>query len=328
MPYAACSRSHHPAPTPTNARPPDRASRVAAALAVIPAGRKVTGVTSVPSRSRVSSPATRPSVTHGSAIGSQARSTCGIWIRWSISASPANPASSAASAIERSQPAGSSPHGKRESWSITARPCEERRSSVGAATGAGVSAARGGVGDDHVDQVPALLVQLGADLAEPLELRGQRRRRDDVRAVGVAAAGLLGRGVDDDGDGGQAGGLRRLQPGAAAAAVEAEGVDDGGQPAREAGRDDALEDLERLGGRVEVVGSGTDHAAQVVGRHDLGASEVRPGEMRLARPRGSDEDQECGIGQVLHTTECVRRRRSCRGRGWRGPSRAGPGRGG
>ena len=37
-----------------------------------------------------------------------------------------------------------------------------------------------------------------------------------------------------------------------------------------------------------------------------GAAVVGPGEMRLARPRGSDEDQECGIGQVLHTQECVR----------------------
>ena len=34
-PYAACSRSHQPAPTPTNARPPVSASRVAAAFAVI-----------------------------------------------------------------------------------------------------------------------------------------------------------------------------------------------------------------------------------------------------------------------------------------------------
>ena len=147
MPYAACSRSHHPAPTPTNARPPDSASSVAAALAVMPAGRKVTGETSVPSRSRVSRPATSPRVTHGSGIGSQARSTCGIWIRWSITASPAKPASSAASAIDRSQPAGSSPHGKRETWSMTASPCDERRSSAGAVAGAGgsVSARESGV---------------------------------------------------------------------------------------------------------------------------------------------------------------------------------------
>ena len=58
--------------------------------------------------------------------------------------------------------------------------------------------------------------------------------------------------------------------------------------------------------RGEVVGSAADDAAEVVGRHDLRSAVVAPGEMRLARPRGSDEDQECGIGQVLHTQECVR----------------------
>ena len=42
-PNARCSRSHQPAPTPQNARPPESASRVATALAVIPGGRKVTG---------------------------------------------------------------------------------------------------------------------------------------------------------------------------------------------------------------------------------------------------------------------------------------------
>ncbi len=113
-PKAACSRSHQPAPTPQNARPPLSASSVAAALAVMPGARYVTGVTSVPSRKSVVSPASMPSVTHGSGIGSHARPTCGIWIRWSMRASPSNPASEAAAAIEASQDAGSSPHGKRD----------------------------------------------------------------------------------------------------------------------------------------------------------------------------------------------------------------------
>ena len=142
-PKAACSRSHQPAPTPTNARPPVSASSVAAAFAVTPAGLKVTGVTSVPNRRRVSRPATSPSETHGSGIGSQARSTWGIWIRWSISASPPKPASSAASAIDRSHPAGSSPHGKRDSCSTISNPCDEMRSSDagGAIPGVGSSVA-------------------------------------------------------------------------------------------------------------------------------------------------------------------------------------------
>ena len=56
-----------------------------------PGARKVTGETSVPSRSLVSRPASSPRVTHGSGIGSHARSTCGIWIRWSIRAMPSKP---------------------------------------------------------------------------------------------------------------------------------------------------------------------------------------------------------------------------------------------
>ena len=113
-PNAACSRSHQPAPIPQNARPPVSTSSVATALARIPGARKVTGVTRVPSRIPGASPASRPSVTHGSGIGSQARSTCGIWIRWSISAMPSRPASAAAPATAASHPGGSSCQGNRE----------------------------------------------------------------------------------------------------------------------------------------------------------------------------------------------------------------------
>jgi hypothetical protein len=67
--------------------------------------------------------------------------------------------------------------------------------------------------------------------------------------------------------------------------------------------DDALEDLERLVRGLEVVSAGADDAAQVVGRDDLRGAVVGPGEMGLARPRRSDEDQECGIGQGLHGQE-------------------------
>ena len=129
---------------PRKTRPPLRADRVAAALAVMPGSRKVTGVHSVLSRSPVPSPATAPSATHGSGIGSHARPTCGIWIRWSIRESPANPASSAARAIPRSQVIGSSPHGKRETWSSTSTPVDAVRPPVEAAgAGAGGTSATG-----------------------------------------------------------------------------------------------------------------------------------------------------------------------------------------
>ena len=147
-PYAACSRSHQPAPTPTNARPPVSASRVAAALAVMPGARNVTGVTRVPSSSPVPRPASAPSVTHGSGIDDQARSTWGIWIRWSMRARPEKPASSAAVATSVTQASGSSPQGNRLRWRTTFRPCEVRRSSVGA--GAGPRPGVGGAGSPAV----------------------------------------------------------------------------------------------------------------------------------------------------------------------------------
>ncbi len=328
MPYAACSRSHHPAPTPTNARPPDSASRVAAALAVIPAGRKVTGVTSVPSRSRVSRPATRPSVTHGSGIGSQARSTCGIWMRWSITASPANPASSAASAIERSQPPGSSPHGKRETWIITASPCDERRSSVGAAAGAGVSAAAGESGtttwtrsqpssSSSLRTSPNRLSCAASAGAGTTYARSALRRR--VSSGGVSMTTATAGSPAAFAASSQARRRPRSRPRVSTTVVSP-------RERRAATTRSRISNASSVASRSWAPEPTTPRRSSddTISRTAV----VRTGEMRLARPRGSDEDQECGIGQVLHTTECVRRRRSCRGRGWRGPSRAGPGRGG
>ena len=119
-PNPACSRGHQPAPMPQNDRPPLSTSSVATVLAKIPGTRNVTGVTSVPRRRPGSRPASIPRVTHGSGIGSQARPTWGICIRWSISAIPCRPASAAARATAASQragPAGSSPQGNRDSCS-------------------------------------------------------------------------------------------------------------------------------------------------------------------------------------------------------------------
>ena len=305
IPYAACSRSHHPAPTPTNARPPVSASSVAAALAVMPAGRKVMGETSVPRRSRVSRPATSPRVTHGSGIGSQARSTCGIWMRWSITASPGE-AGLVRGQRHRPQPGGRllAPREARELEHHGAAPATSAGRRSARTAGAGASATTGESGVTTCDHVPALVGELDvADLAEPLELAGERRGRDDVRAVRVAPSRLLGRGVDHDGDRREPGGAGRLEPGPATAAVEAQGVDDGGQAAREAAGDDALEEVEGLVGGLEVVLTAADDGAELVGGDDLVAAVVRGGEMRLARPRGSDEDHECGIGQGLHGQE-------------------------
>ena len=158
---------------------------------------------------------------------------------------------------------------------MTASPCDERRSSAACGRRRRRWFRRGaaGVGRDDVDDVPALVVKLDvADLAEPLAAawpgpvagttyaRSALRRRVSSGGVSMTTA-TAGRPAS----------RAASQPGAAAAAVEAEGVDDGGQPAREAGGDDALEELERLVGGGEVVRAAADDAAQVVGRDDLAA---------------------------------------------------------
>ena len=198
IPYAACSRSHQPAPRPQKARPPLSTSRVAAVLAITPAGRRVTGETRVPSRSDVSRPASRPRVTQGSGIGSQARSTWGIWIRWSITAMPANPTWSAVTAISRSQPAGSLPHRKRDSCRMTGtRPSSGVGDEPAAATGGGVGGPVGRSVSTMTRSQPSVRGERGerTDLAE---LGGEDVGRYGAVALGVPGPAQPGGRVQDD----------------------------------------------------------------------------------------------------------------------------------
>ena len=66
MPYARCSASNQPAPSPSSTRPPDIWSTCATEMASGPGSRKVAGVTSVPSRIRLVSRASPASVIHAS----------------------------------------------------------------------------------------------------------------------------------------------------------------------------------------------------------------------------------------------------------------------
>ena len=52
-PYAVCSTSDHPVPSPSETRPPDTWSAVSASLASTDGWRKLDGETIVPSRSVV-----------------------------------------------------------------------------------------------------------------------------------------------------------------------------------------------------------------------------------------------------------------------------------
>ena len=300
MPYAACSRSNHPAPMPTKARPPVSADSVAAAFAVTPAGRKVTGVQRVPSSSPVPAAAIAPRATHGSGIGSHARPTWGTWMRWSISASPAKPASSAARATSVSQASGSSPHGKRDTCRTDRRPRLEVRSRavrVGRGAGAGRASARR----------PQRPRPRGPSPRRPAAGRTSRTERSCPASAGAGTgrsrAALRRRH--------SASGVSRRtatagSPAARAAApsqalplrrVETEGVHDRGQAAAEPGGDDRLEDGERVGRGVEVVRAAAQDAAQGVGGDDLLVAVAGGRPRRLAGPRGADEHHEGRVGE-------------------------------
>jgi len=66
MPYAACSSSNQPLPSPSSSLPPLMASTCATAIASAPGSRNVADVTSVPRRIVLVSRARAPSVTHES----------------------------------------------------------------------------------------------------------------------------------------------------------------------------------------------------------------------------------------------------------------------
>ena len=270
---------------------------MAAAFAVMPGARNVTGVTRVPSSRPVPRPATAPSVTHGSGIEDQARSTCGIWMRWSITDSPAKPASSAARATPVSQASGSSPHGNRLTWSTTFSPCDVRRSSPAGAVSGATARSGGSSARTGVHHVPALELELRHQCAVPLELAGQGGRRHRPVPGGVAAAALGVRRVHHHDHGGQPDLPGPRQPAPPPVLVGAEGVDDGGQPATGAGGHDALEQVEGVSGRVEVVRPAADDAAQGVGGDDLVAAvaALRPG--GLPRARRAHEDDERRVGK-------------------------------
>jgi hypothetical protein len=181
---------------------------------------------------------------------------------------------------------------------------------------------------DDLDLVPPLGVEGGADGGGAADLLGEDGCRHRPVAAGVPATALVTRGVEQYGDRRQPGGMCRIAPGDPALGVEAEGVDDGGEPPGEAGGDDALQEVERIRGGIEVAGAGPDDVTQVVGGHDLRTAVALEGPRGLAGPGGADEDDECGIGQG-HDRDSGRagafslraRRRSRRGRRrpvWRG----------
>lgn len=69
IPYASCSATSHPAPTPSTARPPEITSSVVTALASSPGARSVTGLTNENSVARDVTAAIAPRTVYASNMG-------------------------------------------------------------------------------------------------------------------------------------------------------------------------------------------------------------------------------------------------------------------
>ena len=152
---------------------------------------------------------------------------------------------------------------------------------------------------DHVDDVPAL----GREVARPPRPPGVPGRSASAAGtgrsrVGVAAAALLARGVQHDGDGRQPGGPRGVAPGRTPRARRARACRrpwSARGPSRAAtmrsSRSNASVEASRSAGPQPTT------PRSVVGGDDLGAAVASGGPRGLARPRCADEDDDCGIGQ-------------------------------
>ena len=218
-------------------------------------------------------------------------------MRWSISASPAKPASSAARATSVSQASGSSPHGKRDTCRTDRRPRLEVRSALGRGAAAGIDGAAISSAATSTTRSHPSASSRGRTSRTERSCAGEHRCRDRPVAGGVAAAALGVRGVEHDGDRRQPALAGRVEPGAPLRRVEPEGVDHRGQATTEPCGDDGLEDGERVGRGVEVVRPAAHDAAQGVGGDDLLGAVVGRGPGRLPGPRGADEHHEGRVGE-------------------------------
>ena len=271
-----------------------------------PGGRKVTGETRVPSRSRVSSPASRPSVTQGSGIGSQAGRPAGSGSGGPSARCPAKP-DLVRGERDVAQPAGRvlAPREPRDLQDdVEAGRRWSRRS-----RGAGCSAAGGSAASSASPSTTVRtwsqpsLVEVVSHGAERLQLLGQDAGRAPAGPRSRCAGGTA-----------PAGCRTRPRPPAVPAAracasyarpaygVETERVDDHGQSAPQPAGDDLVEQREGVRGGVEVV---------TAAAHDAPAGRRR----RRSPPRGS---------AAAPTSTCPNRtpRPARPGPGQEGPARA------
>ena len=244
-------------------------------------------------------------------------------MRWSITDSPAKPASSAARATPVSQASGSSPQGNRLTWSTTLRPCDVRRSSpAGAVSGATARSAGSSARTVCTTSQPSssscgttarcrLSWPTRAD-AGTGRSRAELRRRHSASGVSITTA-TAGSPTS------RARASQRRRRSSSVPSVSMTVV----SPRPRAGGHHTLQQVERVRGRVEVVRAAADHAAQGVGGDDLvvAVAALRP--RGLPRARRADEDDERRVGKRHHSDYGRTRPDLGRAGAWRWQLRAG-----
>jgi hypothetical protein len=149
-------------------------------------------------------------------------------------------------------------------------------------------------GRDH--RVPALSCDLRDRRSHPPQLSVEDRRGDRLVAGTVTPAALRRIGAEQHGGGGHAAVPSQVQVTAAPGRVEAQRVHHSRQAAAQPGRQDLVEQSERIVRRIQVVLATTHHCAQPVGGDHLVRAVVLRGPDRLPRPGRTDQHHERGIG--------------------------------
>ena len=240
----------------------------------------------------------RPSVTHGSGIEVQARSTCGIWMRWSITDSPAKPASSAARATPLSQASGilaprEPAHLEHHLEPLRRAPLLPDQGRLRRRRLARPARPRGHVCTTSQPSSSSCGTSARCRLSWAASVgagtgrsRAELRRRHSPSGVSITTT-TAGSPTS------RARASQRRRRSSSVPRVSTTVV----RPATGAGGHHALEQVEGVAGGVEVVRPAADHAAERVGGDDLVAA------VAVVRPRGlsragrADQDDERRVGK-------------------------------
>ena len=131
-----------------------------------------------------------------------------------------------------------------------------------------------GLFDD--DAVETIVVDFRPDRPKPAELPVEDRLRDRPWALRVPGSGLVRRGVEHDGEGGEPGLVGENSPSPSIVPVEAEGVDHRRQTPPHSLHNDLFQDREGRSTGLLVILTGPHHSPKAIRGHDLRLTK-RPG---------------------------------------------------